>query len=117
MTSIFELKKEQATTLKAAESFLGSDGHVMTTAESENYDASMARYEALGRQIHARERVNTIRANFPSGMPGLGFDGASATPMGLMETVATPPNWVETAKPEYKTALVSFLRTGRQGPH
>ncbi len=112
MTSIFELKKEQATTLKAAESFLGSDGHVMTTAESENYDASMARYEALGRQIHARERVNTIRANFPSGMPGLGFDGASATPMGLMETVATPPNWVETAKPEYKTALVSFLRTG-----
>ena len=116
MTSIFELKKEQATALKAAESFLGSDGHVMTTAESENYDASMARYEALGRQIHARERVNTIRANFSSGMPGLGLEAGSGTPMGLMETVATPPNWAETARPEYKDVVGQFSPHRRQGP-
>jgi len=112
MTSIFELKKEQATALQAAESFLGSDGHQMTKAEEENYEASMARYEGLGRQIKARERVNTIRASFPSGMPGLGLEAGSGTPMGLMQTVATPPNWAETTRPEYKEALVGFLRTG-----
>lgn len=114
LQSIFDLKKQQAEALKAAESFLGSDGHVMTTAESENYDASMARYEALGRQIQAKERINTIRSNFPNGRPliDLRVDAASAGPMGLMQHVAVAPSCAETARPEYKTALVNFLRSG-----
>ena len=113
MKSIFELKKEQGEALRAAEALLGSDGHVMSTAESEQYEHRMAEYEALSRQVAGHERINTIRANFPNGMPGIGpLDAAISAPMGLMHTVTTPPNWAETRRPEYKSALVAFLRTG-----
>ncbi len=113
MHSIFELKKDQAASLQAAEALLGPNGHVMTTAENEQYDFHMKKFEDLGNQIKARERMNTIRAAFPNGMPGIGVaDAAYQRPVGLMQTVSTPPNWRLTASPEYTESLFAYLRTG-----
>lgn len=112
MTNLFELKQEQKAALVAAEAILGKEDHVMTKAETEQYNAHMAQYSALTGQIKAREQMNTIRAMFPNGTPGIGLLDAPSAAVGLMQTVATPPNWAATAKPEYKAALVNFLRTG-----
>ncbi len=112
MTNLFDLKQQYKESLAAAETLLGPKDHTMTKAEEEQYENQMKKAEALQGQIKARERMNTIRANFPNGMPGLGMMDVPPSAMGLMQTVATPPNWAATVKPEYKSALVSFLRTG-----
>ncbi|MFP5210841.1 MAG: phage major capsid protein [Acidobacteriota bacterium] len=112
MINLFDLKREQKAALDAAEAMLGPNGHTMTKAEEENYNTHMAKFEDLGRKIKAHERVNNIRAMFPNGQPGIGVLDAASPAVGLMHTVATPPNWADTNRPEYKSALVSFLRTG-----
>ncbi len=60
MTNLFQLKQEQKASLDAAESLLGTKDHVMTAAESEKYDAAMARAEGLALQIKTQEARNTI---------------------------------------------------------
>lgn len=112
MKGIFELKQEQGDAIKAAEAILKSAGDNMSKAEEERYNYHMQHYEDLTRQVQARERMNTIRANFPNGMPGLEAGASASSPLGLMGRVSTPPNWAATARPEYNEALVSFLRTG-----
>ena len=113
MFNLFTAKQEQKAAFDAAEALLGSKDHTMTKAEEEQYNAHMAKAEDLNRQVKAHERLNTVRAMFPIGMPGVGvFDVASQPAAGLMQTVATPPNWADTSRPEYKAALVNFLRTG-----
>ena len=113
MFNLFTAKQEQKAAFDAATAILGANDHAMTKAETEQYEAQMAKAESLNGQIKAHERLNTIRAMFPNGMPGVGaLDGASQPALGLMQTVATPPNWAATAKPEYISSLVAFLRTG-----
>lgn len=86
--NIFELRQEHKEQLDKAEALLGSKDHVMTTAENEQYDAAVARADALAKQIHAREQMSTIRANFPNGMPGIKQDGEPgedfAQPSGIL---------------------------------
>jgi HK97 family phage major capsid protein len=112
MTNLFELKQQYKAEVDTAEAILGPNDHVMTTAETERYEEHMKRAESIKGLISARERANTIRAAFPNGMPGLGLLDAPSSAVGLMQSVATPPNWAQTGKPDYKSALVSFLRTG-----
>lgn len=113
--NLFELKKQQKAALDKAEALLGSAGHVMTTAESENYNTAMAEYQAVTNTIAAREKQNTIRAFFRNGAPIAGGpflgsceDGAA----GFMSPVSVSPLSAETRSPEYARCLHAFLKSG-----
>jgi hypothetical protein len=112
--NLLGLKQDYKAALDTAEAALGAHDHVPTAAEHEQYETSMKRAKSIGGQIQARERMSTIRGAFPNGMPGFGptpsADGEM--PIGFMQTLATAPSCVATRNPEYKNALVSFLRTG-----
>lgn len=113
MVSIFEAKKQQAEALHAAEAILNASGdRGMSKSESEAYDEKMAAYESFGRQIEASEKQNTIRQFFRNGKPGPALLGGGEEPIGLMGPVSVPQPLAETRTPQYKSALVSFLRTG-----
>lgn len=77
--NLFELKQQQKAALTKAESLLGADDHKMTASEEEGYKAAMAEYDDLGRNIEAREKVNTIRSAF-NGMPIVEPEAAQANP-------------------------------------
>lgn len=115
MKSIFELKQEHKAELNIAEAALGTTGHVMTTAEAEQYDGSMKRAAALAQTIEARQRQSTIRTAFPGGMPGFGpaiavdAPGAAA---GFMTPFAPALNYADARTPEYSKALHGFLTSG-----
>lgn len=114
--NIFELKQAQTEALQAAEAILSGAGATMSKADSDNYNAQMAKFEDIGRTVAAHEKRNTIRAFFKNGRPGpllLGGGSADATTdMGFMSTFSVPPSAAETHTEEYKSSLLSFLRTG-----
>jgi HK97 family phage major capsid protein len=113
--NLFDLKQQQKAALDKAEALLGSANHVMTTAETEQYNNVMAEYQAVTNTVAAREKQNTIRAFFRNGLPiaggpllGSGDDGAA----GFMNPVSVSPVSAETRSPEYARALHSFIKTG-----
>lgn len=110
MTSIWELRQEHKEALNAAEAALGSKDHVMTTAESEQYDAAMKKVAVLEGRIKARERVSTIRTAFPDGMPGIG--AVDSESQAFMQPVSTPVSLALSRQPEYAKSLMAFFRTG-----
>lgn len=113
--NLFDLKRQQKAALDKAEALLGSAGHVMSTAENENYNSAMAEYQAVTNTIAAREKQNTIRAFFRNGAPiaggpflGSAEDGAA----GFMNPVSVSPLSAETRSPGYARSLHAFLRSG-----
>ncbi len=115
MVSIFEAKKQQAEALHAAEAILNASGdRGMSKSESEAYDEKMAAYESFGRQIVASEKQNTVRQFFRNGKPGPALLGGGEEPSGLgfMGPVSTSPLLAECRTSEYKSGLLSFLRSG-----
>jgi HK97 family phage major capsid protein len=113
-----EMKIAQKEALTAAETILNaaeSRGSGMTKSEEETYNAKMAEYEAMGRTAAARQQQNTIRNFFQNGKPGSALlDGGSPAdcPLGFTGPVSVAPVSSETRSPEYKSALLSFLRSG-----
>jgi len=107
LQSIFDLKKQQAEELKAAEAIVdGADLKGMTASETENYENHMAVYESLGRSIAAKEKVNTIRSVFKNGRP-------MVEPLGLSGALnSAAPSFAETHTPQYMESLLSYLRSG-----
>ena len=114
-----ELKQEQKTCLVAAEAVVKAaenGNRAMTAAEDEQYKTHMERFRALGTTVRAREEQNTIKAAFPSGMPGLGLDASralmDASGLSSFTGFAEPMRLAEARKPEYAKALHAFLSTG-----
>lgn len=67
--NLFELRQQHKAALDKAETLLGASDHVMTTAETEQYNTAMAEANNIGATIKAREQMSTIRAAFPKGQP------------------------------------------------
>lgn len=117
MNNIFELKKSQREHLAAAEALLGDSNHVLTQAETEQYDKHMAMIDDISRTIAAHEKKNTLRNFFKNGQPSGALlhndDGpASEDSIGFVGTFSMPPDSAETHSPQYKASLLNFLRTG-----
>ena len=91
--NLFELKQEQKAALDKAEALLGPNNHVMNASETEQYNAAMNKFTELGQTITAREKVNTIRSVFPSGMPGFGLEKQGAVDASL--SLSLSPRRVE----------------------
>ena len=88
----------------------------MTTAETENYNESMAKYKSLGITIGARNEQNTILKFFRKGNPTgamLGDGGVRPDDaIGMTGIISVPPSSAQVNSPGYKSSLLSFLRTG-----
>ena len=112
-----EMKMAQKDALTAAETILKaaeSRGNGMTKSEEETYNAKMAEFTAMGRTAAAREQQNTIRTFFQNGKPGPALldSGPADSPLGFTGPVSVAPVSSETRSPEYKSALLGFLRSG-----
>jgi HK97 family phage major capsid protein len=115
--NLLELKKMQKAALDRAEALLGAHDHVMTTAEQENYSTAMAEYNNVTTTIAAREKQNTIRSFFRDGVPisggpFLGNPSDADERMGFTGAFSVPSPSAETRSTQYRTSLLSFLRTG-----
>jgi len=105
MTSIFELKKQQAEALHAAEAILNASGdRGMSESETEQYNNHMNRFRDFGASVRAHEEQNSIRS----------LIGANGTPKWLHDPDATPAA-NRNQKPmsvEYAESFLSFVRSG-----
>lgn len=123
MKGVLELRREHAAALDSAEQIINgakSANREITMYESAEIDRLTAEAEALLPKIREAEERSTIHSMMGrDGIPLWISDpdhvlesrgGVGA--LGLSAPVALPPPAAETRTPEYKTALVSFLRTG-----
>lgn len=113
--NLTELKQSAKAALEAANAVVTAAeqrGGNMTKAESETYETKMTEFRSLNATAKAREEQNTVLNFFRNGKPSGALLDAGAEPMGFMGPHSVPPSSTETRTPEYKSALVSFLRTG-----
>jgi HK97 family phage major capsid protein len=113
MVNLHDLKQQYREALDAAEAILGGPDKMMTKSENEAYEAKMAEASHIMMNIKASEKRNTVRGMFKNGTPfASGLSHNASEPIGFMQTIATAPDFAGTQTPEYKQALMSFLKTG-----
>ena len=114
MQNLIELKRDRHEALNKAEAIITAveqRGTAMTQAEQENYNDAMSKFRALSATVTAREEMNTIKAVWPNGRPGLDAPVGAPDVQGLMQPF-TPMRSAETRTPAYAEALHAFLTTG-----
>lgn len=112
MPTLLEAKREAAEALNNAEAIITAveqRGTPMTRAEQENYDGAMSKFKAMSATAKAREEMNTIKAVWPNGRPGLDAPVTTPAQAGFQPS---PVRLAEARNPEYAKALHAFLSTG-----
>jgi len=109
--TLSELMHEQKTALNEAEAMLGERDHAMTPAEEEKYNMAMAKHDQLAKQVAERKSKNTILEMFKDGKIVI-EDRAPVGAEGFVQSWASISRSQQICTPGYKSALLSFLRTG-----
>jgi HK97 family phage major capsid protein len=111
MENLLELKQNWGAMEARKRALLATaegEGRHLSETERLEYTTLFTQASDLEQRVRNRESQSTIRSVFPSGKPGMGFDGA---PSGFMASYS-PALSAGTRLPEYAGALHSFILSG-----
>ena len=105
MIGIFDLKKQQAEALHAAEAILNASGERgMSESETAQYNGHMDRFRNFGASVRASEEQNSIRSLIgPNGTPKWLHNPGAAQPVNHNQKPMST---------EYGESFLSFIRSG-----